>query len=116
MLDLDLEIVQKLRPRDKTYAPLRRYPSSQFDLSVIARARELVAELQAKVKEFAGELLESIEYVRQYSGPPLPENTKSVSFRLTVGSPERTLSSDEAGAIRARIIEGMRGLGYELRV
>jgi phenylalanyl-tRNA synthetase beta chain len=116
VLDLDLEIVQKLRPRDKTYTPLRRYPSSQFDLSVIARARELMAELQAKVKEFAGELLESIEYVRQYSGPPLAENTKSVSFRLTVGSPERTLSSEEAGAIRARIIEGMRGLGYELRV
>jgi len=116
VLDLDLEVVQKLRSRDKTYTPLRRYPSSQFDLSVIAGARELVADLQSKLKEFAGELLESIEYVRQYSGPPLPENTKSVSFRLTVGSPERTLSSEEAGAIRARIIEGMRGLGYELRV
>ena len=116
VLDLDLEIVQKLRPRDKTYTPLRRYPSSQFDLSVIAGARELVADLQNKLRDFAGELLESIEYVRQYSGPPLPENAKSVSFRLTVGSPERTLSSEEAGAIRARIIEGMRGLGYELRV
>ncbi len=65
---------------------------------------------------FAGGLLDSIQFVRQYSGPPLPENTKSVSFRLTVGSPERTLSSDEAGAIRAKIIDGMRGLGYELRL
>jgi phenylalanyl-tRNA synthetase beta chain len=116
LLDLDLEIVQKLRPRDKVYTPLRRYPSSQFDLSVIAGARELVADLQAKIRGFAGELLESIEYVRQYSGPPLPENAKSVSFRLTVSSPERTLSSDEAGGIRAKIIDGMRGMGYELRV
>jgi hypothetical protein len=33
-----------------------------------------------------------------------------------VGSPERTLSSEEVGEIRARIIEGMRELGYELRV
>ncbi len=116
VLDLELDNVQKLHPRDKSYTPLRRYPSSQFDLSVIAGTRELVAELSTKIKNFAGELLESIEYVRQYSGPPMPENTKSVSFRLTVGSAERTLSSDEAGAIRARIIEGMRGLGYELRV
>jgi phenylalanyl-tRNA synthetase beta chain len=115
-LDLDLELVQHLRPRDKTYSPLRRYPSSQFDLSVIADARELVADLRGKLAGFAGDLLESIEYVRQYSGPPLPENTKSVSFRLTVGSPERTLSSDEAGAIRAKIIEGMRALDYDLRV
>jgi hypothetical protein len=39
-----------------------------------------------------------------------------VSFRLTVGSADRTLALDEVGAIRAAIIEGMRGLGYELRV
>jgi phenylalanyl-tRNA synthetase beta chain len=64
----------------------------------------------------AGPLVESIEFVRQYAGPPLAEGTKSVSFRLTAGSPERTLSSDEVGEIRARIIEGMRRLGYELRV
>ena len=116
VLDLDLEVVQKLRRRDKTYTPLRRYPSSQFDLSVIAGSRELVADLRSKLREFSGDLLESIEYVRQYSGSPLGENSKSVSFRLKVGSAERTLSSDEVGAIRTRIIEGMRGLGYELRV
>ena len=65
---------------------------------------------------FAGPLLESIQFVREYSGPPLPEGAKSVSFRVTLGSPERTLSSEEAGEIRAAIIAGMRALGYELRV
>lgn len=116
LLDLDLALVQKLRPRDKTYTPLRRYPSSQFDLSVIAGARELVAELRAKIESFAGDLLERVDYVRQFSGAPLPEEKKSVSFRVTLGSPSRTLTSEEVGAVRARIIEGMRGLDYELRV
>jgi phenylalanyl-tRNA synthetase beta chain len=68
------------------------------------------------VARFAGPLLESVQFLRQYSGPPLDEAEKSVSFRVTVGSPERTLSSEEIGEIRARIIEGMRELGYELRV
>ena len=63
-----------------------------------------------------GPMLERLDFLRQYSGPPLAEGQKSVSFRLTVGSPERTLSSEEVGQIRAGIIEGMRGLGYELRV
>ena len=61
-------------------------------------------------------MLESIEFVRQYSGPPLEEGRKSVSFRLTVGSPERTLSSEEIGEIRAQIIAGMRAQGYDLRM
>ena len=52
------------------------------------------------------------------SKPPKEDRPgrKSVTFRLTVGSPERTLSSEEVGALRERIIEGMRRLGYELRV
>jgi len=116
VLDLDLHIVQRLSGGDFKYQPIRRYPSSAFDLSVIAGAREYAAKLEANIERFAGPLLESIEFVRQYSGPPLEAGQKSVSFRLTVGSPERTLSSEEIGEIRARIIEGMRGLGFELRV
>ena len=116
VLDLDLRVVWKLSAADTEYAPIRRYPSSAFDLSVVAGLREHAARLEAGLASFAGPLLESIEFVRQYKGPPLEEGKKSVSFRLTVGSPERTLSSEEVGEIRARIIEGMRGLGYELRV
>jgi len=91
-------------------------PSSAFDLSVVAGLREHAGYLEATVASFAGPLLESIQFVRQYTGAPLEEGRKSVSFRLTVGSPERTLSSEEVGEIRARIIEKMRELGYELRV
>jgi phenylalanyl-tRNA synthetase beta chain len=116
ILDLDLRLVRALSAGDLKYAPIRRYPSSAFDLSVIAAPRECVGDLRAAMASFAGPLLDSIEFVRQYSGPPLEAGQKSVSFRLTVGSPERTLSSEEAGEIRARIIEGMRARGYELRL
>jgi phenylalanyl-tRNA synthetase beta chain len=116
VLDLDLRAVQELRGGETKYTPIRRYPSSAFDLSVIAGIREHAGALEGRVKSFAGPLVESVEFVRQYTGPPLEEGKKSISFRLTAGSPDRTLSSDEVGEIRTRIIEGMHGLGYELRV
>ena len=116
ILDLDLRLVESLSTDRTKYTPIRRYPSSAFDLSVIAASRELAGKLEAAIAGFAGPLLESIQFVRQYAGPPLAEGTKSVSFRLTVGSPERTLSADEIAAIRTTIIERMRDLGYELRV
>ena len=115
-LDLDLRLVRELSGGEIKYTPIRRYPSSAFDLSVIASPREYVGDLQTALASFAGPLLESIQFVRQYSGPPLEAGRKSVSFRLTVGSAERTLTSEEAAEIRARIIEGMRAKGYELRV
>ena len=116
ILDLDLRLVESLSADRTKYTPIRRYPSSGCDLSVIARSRELAGTLEAAIAGFAGPLLESIQFVRQYAGPPLAEGTKSVSFRLTVGSSERTLSADEIAVIRATIIERMRNLGYELRV
>jgi phenylalanyl-tRNA synthetase beta chain len=116
VLDIDLAVMLELQPREKRYRPIRRYPSSVFDLSVVAGARELVGDIQKRIASLAGEPLDSIEFVRRYSGPPIPEGMQSVSFRLTVAAPDRTLSLEEAGAIRSRIIEGMRELGYELRV
>jgi phenylalanyl-tRNA synthetase beta chain len=116
VLDIDLQLVQSLTTGEVKYTAIRRYPSSAFDLSVIAGIRELAGSLEAGIASFAGPLLESVQFVRQYVGPPLPEDRKSVSFRVTLGSAERTLASEEVGEIRNRIIEGMRGLGHELRV
>ncbi|HEY2014743.1 MAG TPA: phenylalanine--tRNA ligase subunit beta [Bryobacteraceae bacterium] len=116
ILDLDLRAIHSLAGADTKYTPIRRYPNAAFDLSVIAGLREHAGTLETAVASFAGPLFESIQFLRQYSGPPLEEGRKSVSFRLTIGSPERTLSSEETTEVRARIIEGMRGLGYELRV
>jgi phenylalanyl-tRNA synthetase beta chain len=117
VIDLNLDLLMRLsRLKERRYEPIRRFPTSAFDLSVIAAARALVGQIQRELIVLAGEDLDSIEFVRQYSGPPLPEGMKSVSYRLTVEAPDRTLSSEEVGAIRSRIIEGMRTLGYELRV
>jgi phenylalanyl-tRNA synthetase beta chain len=116
VLDLDLDALMRLIPHEKQYAPIRRFPSSAFDLSVVAGERALVGDLQRQLAELAGPSLVRIEYVRQYSGAPLAEGTKSVSYRLTFAAPDRTLSSEEGGALRSAVIEGMRARGYELRV
>jgi phenylalanyl-tRNA synthetase beta chain len=116
VLDVDLALIQSLAAVEKRYTPIRRLPSSAFDLSVLAGMRDLVGDIRKQLEGFGGRDLLSIEFLRRYSGAPLPEGKQSVSFRLTVAAPDRTLSSEEAGAIRTRIIDGMRQLGYDLRL
>jgi phenylalanyl-tRNA synthetase beta chain len=116
ILDIDLRALESLSGREAKYTPIRRYPSSAFDLSVIAPARAHAGHLENAIAGAAGELLESVQFQRQYSGPPLAEGMKSVSFRVTVGAPDRTLSNDEITAVRNGIIERMRTSGFELRV
>jgi phenylalanyl-tRNA synthetase beta chain len=115
VLDLNLALLQELAPEPAKYRAVRRFPTSAFDLSIVAGERELAGTLELEIRRFAGELTEAVEYVREYRGAPLPARMKSVSFRVVVGG-EKTLSSDEIGAIRNGIIAGMQGLGYELRV
>lgn len=116
VLDVDLAEVRRLGPVEKRYQPLRRFPSSAFDLSVVAPLQELAGEIEKKLVALAGEDLESIQFLRQYSGPPLAEGKQSLSWRLRVSAPDRTLTAEEVGAIRARLIDGLKAAGYELRL
>ncbi len=116
VLDIDLALLQELTPARASYTPVRRFPTSAFDLSVTARARELAGTLELEIRRFAGDLAEKVEYVREYQGERLPDGYKSVTFRVVAGAPDRTLSSDEITALRDQIIAGMQSLGYELRV
>ncbi len=116
ILDLDLALIERLDQREERYQSLRRFPTSAFDLSVITGLRDPVGSVEKLLARAAGSDLVEIEFVRQYTGAPLPEDRKSVSYRLTVGALDRTLSSEEVAVIRNRIIDAMREAGYELRV
>lgn len=116
LIDLNLDTMRSLGPVPKKYQPLRRFPASAFDLSVVAGLRELSGDIRNLLASHAGASLESIRFLRQYSGPPLPEGKKSLSYRLTVFAPDHTLSTEEVSSIRQRVIDGMRAAGYELRL
>ncbi len=116
VLDIDLDAMRRMQPETAKYKPVQRFPSSSFDLSVIIGLREHLGGIEKMLRGFVGGPLESLVFLRQYIGPQIPEGKQSVSFRLTVAAPDRTLSSEEVGTIRARIIDGMQTAGYELRV
>jgi phenylalanyl-tRNA synthetase beta chain len=113
VLDLDLTLLFQHQPEASRYRTLRRFPDSAFDLSVVAPSRALIADVEAQLSRHAGADLLSISFVRDFT---LADGQRSLSFHLTVGAPDRTLSSEEVGAIRARVIEGTRAAGYDLKV
>jgi phenylalanyl-tRNA synthetase beta chain len=116
VLDIDLDVLRELTPARASYTPVRRFPTSAFDLSIIAGVREPAGHLERAIRRLSGDLTESVEYVREYQGERLPEGKKSVSFRVVVGASDRTLTADEIAGLRQRIIDGLTDLGYELRV
>ncbi len=116
LFDVDLDIAQELSTRIPVrYQPLRKYPTSGFDLSLVTDLRTPVDEIHDQLTKLAGSDLAMIDFVRQYAGPPLPDRKKSVSYHLEVGAMDHTMNADEVTAIYNRVIEGMRKLGFDLR-
>ena len=104
ILDVDLIKMRKLDDRERRYQPWSRFPVSAFDISVVAGLRDLSADIERRLAAAAGGDLVEIQFLREYTGAPLPPDRKSVTYRLTVGAADRTLSSEEVGAIRERVI------------
>jgi phenylalanyl-tRNA synthetase beta chain len=117
LFDVDLDIAQELSAAIPVeFKPLRKYPTSGFDLSVVTGLKTPVEQVQENLTELAGPDLVMIDFVRQYAGPPLPEGKKSVSYHLEVGAPDHTMTADEVTTIYNRVVQGLHKLGFDLRV
>ena len=123
LFDIDLRQAFGIASRKQaSYKPLRKYPTSSFDLSVIAAMETPVAEIEEQLSGAASNELASMHFIRQYSGPPLQEGQKSVSYRLEIGAPDHTLTSEEVpsysrahceGDAERRIRNSRSGVGEE---
>jgi phenylalanyl-tRNA synthetase beta chain len=108
VLDLNLALLNQ--PHEVKYQPLRRFPESAFDLSVIVPERTLIADVQNAIPKVP-EIL-SIEFLREFA---MNDSKRSLTYRITLGADDRTLTSEEAGAVRAQIIAAIERGGYEFR-
>jgi phenylalanyl-tRNA synthetase beta chain len=116
LFDVDLQLAQqRSATQDNGYVPPRKYPTSGFDLSVVTTLQKPVAQIEDDLTRLAGAELAAIEFIRQNDGPPLEPGQKSVTYHLEIGALDHTMTNEEAGEVRNRIMEGMRDLRYDFR-
>jgi phenylalanyl-tRNA synthetase beta chain len=100
ILDLDLGRMEKLDQRERRYEPMRRFPVSSFDITVEAPLRALAGDIEQKLAGAAGSDLVEIKFLGEY----VKGERKSVSYRLSVGAWDRTLTSEDVATIRDRVM------------
>jgi phenylalanyl-tRNA synthetase beta chain len=76
------------------------FPLAKEDVALVVDASVSVADVEAALREGAGEYLESIRLFDVYTGPQVGEGKKSLAFALRFRAPDRTLTEEEAGAAR----------------
>ncbi|MDF5751972.1 phenylalanine--tRNA ligase subunit beta [Spongiactinospora sp. TRM90649] len=92
------------------------YPVATQDVALIVPAATPVAEVEAVIREGAGELLEDIRLFDVYTGAQVGEGAKSLAYALRFRAPDRTLTVEETSAARdAAVALAADRLGARLR-
>ncbi|HEX6663018.1 MAG TPA: phenylalanine--tRNA ligase subunit beta [Gaiellaceae bacterium] len=114
--ELSLESISAAVVDPVQFAEIAAYPAVHQDLALVVDVGVPAAALLEKAREAAGESLVEARFLSDYREPPIPPGKKSIAFAVTFQSPERTLTDEDAAALRARIVAALEsGFGAELR-
>jgi phenylalanyl-tRNA synthetase beta chain len=105
--ELDLDSLAARTPEAVGFEAVSPYPEVRQDLAFVVDAALPAGELLAALRAAAGEELRSAAVFDEYRGEQVGDGKKSLAFRLAFGSLERTLTDEEATAVRKRIVEAL---------
>ena len=116
LLELDMDALIPFRSRTNTFIHLPEYPMTDYDVSVLVDGETRWDAMRDAILEKRHELLHGVSFVDEYRGKQVPEGKKSVTLRLTIGSAEKTLTSQEIEACAASAVKRLaKHVGAELR-
>jgi phenylalanyl-tRNA synthetase beta chain len=99
-VEIDLDFLMR-HARDVTPGPeFSTYPLAKEDVALVVDAAVTTADVEAALREGAGDLLESIRLFDVFTGDQVGEGRKSLAFALRFRAADRTLTEEETTAAR----------------
>jgi phenylalanyl-tRNA synthetase beta chain len=114
--ELDLATLFGALPDVVHYEDVITYPPVRQDLAFVVDEETPAGALVEAAREAAGAELREMRPFDVYRGDQAGVGKKSIAFAVTFQSPERTLTDEDAAALRARIVAALaERFGAELR-
>jgi phenylalanyl-tRNA synthetase beta chain len=113
--ELDLRTLLE-ESHEPSYEDVITYPPIRQDLAFSVAEDVAAGDLVAAARDAAGPELREMRAFDVYRGDQVGEGRKSIAFAVTFQSPERTLSDEDAAALRVKIVDALgERYGAELR-
>ncbi|HEX9379562.1 MAG TPA: phenylalanine--tRNA ligase subunit beta [Gaiellaceae bacterium] len=114
--ELDVDALVQRVPDLVVYEDVITYPPVRQDLAFVVPDDVTAGELVASAHEAAGLELREMRAFDVYRGGQVDPGKKSIAFSVTFQSPERTLTDEDAGELRNRIVAALeQAFGAQLR-
>ncbi len=118
LFELDGTKLKALKSRTNHFEHLAEYPETDYDISMLFDVDAIWKDMYDVImgKKKASALLKDAVFVDEYRGKQIPKGKKSVTIRLTIGSDEKTLTSQEIESAANKVMKKLtKQMGAELR-
>ena len=107
LFELDVDALIARVPKLVVYEDVITYPAVKQDLAFSVADSVTAAELVEAARAAAGPELREMEAFDVYRGEQAGEGRKSIAFRVSFQAADRTLSDEDAAALRERIVAAL---------
>ena len=97
------------------YTGIAKYPAVTRDLSMVVPKEVLAGQIESILEQRGGKILESCQLFDVYEGSQIKEGYKSMAYSVVFRAHDKTLEESEITAAMKKILNGLTGLGIELR-
>lgn len=106
-LEIDVDRLLSHPHGNPTYTPVSRFPSSDVDLAFAVAEGVSATAIGDIIAIAGGELLTNVRLFDTYRGEGVRDGARSLTYRLRLQAPDRTLTDAEVGELRAAIIDAV---------
>ena len=112
---IDMPSIIEKATFDHHFNGIAKFPAVTRDISMVVPKEVLVGQIEAVLGQRGGKILEGFNLFDIYEGEQVKAGFKSIAYSLSFRNKERTLSDDDVNAAMKKILNGLEGLGIELR-
>ncbi len=112
---LDLPQIIEKATFDRHFDGIARFPAVSRDISMLVPKDVIAGQIDLILLQRGGKMLENFSLFDIYEGEQVKEGYKSMAYSLSFRNKERTLSDEDVNGTMKKILNGLEGLGIELR-
>lgn len=101
--------------RNSGYSVLPKYPAVTRDLALVCDEQTLSGEIEAKIRNIAGSILEDVRAFDVYRSESLGADKKSIAYSLTFRDSGKTLQDSDIDPVIGTILSELEKDGITLR-
>ena len=112
---LDIPAVLPFATFDRKYEGIAKYPAVLRDISMVVPKEVMAGQIEAVIAQRGGKILEDYQLFDIYEGSQIKDGFKSMAYSITFRAKDKTLEEADVSSAMKKILNGLEGMGIELR-